>query len=300
MVMKVTLRQLEVFAAIASCGQVTRAATSLAMTQSAASMALADLERQLDAPLFDRVAKQLVLNEIGRMLITRVQDVLDRVRDIETLANGAHSAFDIRLGASVTAGNHLLPDVLQRLRQAMPNGRIHVQRFNTDQVLEKLLRFEIEIGFVEGPVEDERFRCLNWKTDELLVFAAPDHPLAGRSLTPAELAEAPWILRESGSGTRRVFERACLQAGFVPRARLELEQPEAIRQCVRVGLGLSCLSRLDLEESFASGALVPLSTPCLQMSRRIDIVLNRAKYVSHGILAVLEACGVNGPSVQQL
>lgn len=290
--MKITLRQLEVFAAIASFGQVTRAAQSVAITQSAASMALADLERQLDAPLFDRVGRRLVLNETGRMLINRARDVIDRARDIEALAGDTGSAFDIRLGASVTVGNHLLPDVIRILRQTTPNGRVHIQRFNTEQVLEKLLSFEIDVGFVEGPVEDIRFRCLDWKVDELVVFAAPTHSLAGRSLKPSDLGEAQWILRENGSGSRVVFERACAENGITPCVTLELEQPEAIRQCVRAGLGISCLSRLDLEDSFARGLLVPLSTPFLQLHRRIDVVLNQSKYLSHGIAAILQACGL--------
>lgn len=291
--MKITLRQLEVFAAIAHHGQVTRAAQAVAMTQSAASMALSDLESQLGAALFDRIGRQLVLNETGRLLLPRAQDVLDRVREIETVGSGKDAAFDLRLGASVTVGNRLLPMLLSQLKADFPKGKVQVQRCNTEQVLEKLLAFEIELGFVEGPVEDVRFRSFPWHQDELVVFAEPSHPLVGREVTPEDLNEAEWITREPGSGTRTVFERACANAGIAPRIVLELEQPEAIRQCVRAGLGLSCLSNLDLEEAIRSGTLVPLHTPFLDMRRDLSVVISRDKYIGQGIAAILRECGID-------
>lgn len=294
--MKITLRQLEIFTAIAHHGSVTQAAQTVAMTQSAASMALSDLENQLSAALFDRIGRQLILNETGRLLLPRAQEVLDRVRDIETVVSGKESVFDLRLGASVTVGNRLVPQLLARLKADFPNGKVQVLLCNTEQGLEKLLGFEIELGFVEGPVEDPRFRSFPWKQDELIVFADPKHPLVGCEVTPDDLNQTDWITRESGSGTRTVFERACAVAGVTPRIMLELEQPEAIRQCVRSGLGISCLSVLDLEEAIRGGTLVPLHTPFLDMRRKLSIVVNRDKYIGQGIAAILRECGVEQES----
>ena len=110
--MKVTLRQLEVFVAIATHGQVTRAADAVAMTQSAASMALGELEQQLDITLFDRVGRQLLLNEAGRQLLPKAIDVLERVREIESASSGGEHSFDLQLAASLTVGNHLMPRLL--------------------------------------------------------------------------------------------------------------------------------------------------------------------------------------------
>lgn len=292
--MKITLRQLEVFVAIAHHGQVTRAAGAVALTQGAASMAISDLEQQLGARLFDRVGKQLILNETGRLLLGRAQEVLDRVGDIEALASGRESVFDIRLGASVTIGNHLLPALVAGMRQRYPNARIHILRYNTEQVLAHLLDFSIEVGFVEGPVEDARFHSFAWQQDQLALFGAPDSPLArrGRALKPADLAGADWVMRESGSGTRKVFERACAEHGIEPRLALELEQPEAIRQCVRAGLGYGCLSLLELQEAFKAGTLARLKAPFLDLRRDLAVVINRRKFISQGISTILEECGI--------
>lgn len=291
--MKVTLRQLEIFSAIATYGQVTRAAEVVAMTQSAASMALSDLERQLGAPLFDRVGRQLVLNEAGRQLLPRALGVLDSVREIETTAGSSAAIFDLRIGASLTIGNHLLPGLLAQLQERYPGSRFDVWLRNTEQVVADLLAYRIDIGFVEGPVQDERLQRFFWRHDRLTVFVPPAHRLAGKTATQEDLADVPWILRERGSGTREVFDRALANATLPVRIAFELEQPEAIRQFVRAGLGLGCLPWLELRDACAAGWLAPVETPFLNLQRQFQAVVHRDKHLSQGIRSVLSLCGVD-------
>ena len=292
--MKITLRQLEIFSAIASYGHVTRAAETVSMTQSAASMALAELEEQLGSPLFDRVGRQLLLNESGRQLLPKALEVIDRVRDIEAATRSSQLAFDLHLGASLTTGNHLLPGLLAELRRRHPGGHIRLSLKNTEQVVSDLAHFRIDLGFVEGPVRDERLIRYFWHQDRLCVFAAPDHPLANTSATHEDLRRSSWILRESGSGTREVFDRARAAASLPVLADFELEQPEAIRQCVRAGLGLGCLSILELKDAFQAGWLAPVSTPFLNLEREFQVIIHRDKHLSPGIRAILALCGVAG------
>jgi len=195
----------------------------------------------------------------------------------------------------VTIGNHLVPGLIAGLKADYPLGRVHVARYNSGQVLAHLAAFQIDLGFIEGNLEGEDFVRLPWRQDCLLLFAAPDHPLVGRILTPVDLFAAEWVLRERGSGTREVLERACLDYEISPRVALELEQPEAIRQCVKAGLGIGCLSELELEDAFRAGSLVPLQVPFLAMRRHLDVVIHRHKFISHGIAAVLRACGIELP-----
>ena len=194
--MKITLRQLEVFAAIASHGHVTRAAETVAVTQSAASMALAELEQQLGTPLFDRVGRQLHLNESGRQLLPKALEVIDRVRDIEAAPRSQELAFDLHLDASLTTGNHLLPGLLAELQRRHPQGKVRLSLKNTEQVIADLTHFRVDLGFVEGLAQDPRLRRYHWHNDRLCVFAAPTHPLAGKNATHDELRQAAWILRE--------------------------------------------------------------------------------------------------------
>jgi DNA-binding transcriptional LysR family regulator len=290
--MKITLRQLEVFAAIASHGQVTRAAQSVALSQAAASMALADLEKQLGAPLFNRNGRQWQLTDNGREILPLAREVLDRTQDIEDIAHAQGAAFDIHLGASVTIGNHLLPSLIAELSQTYPQAKVRVSRHNTEQVVAKLLAFQIDLGFIEGAASDPRLRFFPWRQDQLQVFAAADHPLAGREISKEDLRTAAWITREPGSGTRERFDRALSEAGITPHIALELEQPEAVRQCVRLGMGLGCLSLLELRESFQAGTLAPIATPFLDLGRELRIAMHAQKHRTRGIQAVLALCAV--------
>ncbi|MFT3964196.1 LysR substrate-binding domain-containing protein [Propionivibrio sp.] len=292
--MKITLRQLEVFAAIAGRRHVTRAAEAIAMTQSAASTALAELEQQLETKLFDRIGRQLLLNEAGRQLLPKALDVLDRVREIEAAARSGEPAFDLHLGASLTIGNHLLPGLLAELGRRHPHGEVRLSLKNTEQVVADLLNYRIDLGFVEGPVQDERLQRFVWHQDRLSVFAAPEHPLAGRTASHGDLKDVGWVVREKGSGTRDVFDRALASAALPRRVAFELEQPEAIRQCVRNGLGLGCLSLLELRDAFQAGWLAPVGTPFLNLERQFQVILHRDKHLSPGLRAILALCGVDG------
>lgn len=292
--MKITLRQLEIFTAIAAHGHVTRAAETIAMTQSAASTALAELEQQLETTLFDRIGRQLLLNEAGRQLLPRALDVLDRIREIEASTQSGELAFDLHLGASLTIGNHLLPALLAELGRRHPQGQVRLSLKNTEQVVADLLNFRIDLGFVEGPVQDDRLQRYVWHQDRLGVFVHADHPLANHTATHEDLREVRWVLREKGSGTRDVFDRALASAGLPRHIAYELEQPEAIRQCVRNGLGMGCLSMLELRDAFQSGWLAPVATPFLELERQFQVVLHRDKHLSPGLRAILALCGVDG------
>ena len=292
--MNITLRQLEIFAAIATLGHVTRAAEAVAMTQSAASMALAELERQLDAPLFDRVGRQLLLNEAGRQLLPKALDVLDRVREIEATSGNSALSFDLHLGASLTIGSHLMPSLLGELAHRYPGSHVRLSLKNTEHVIADLLGYRIDLGFVEGPVQDERVQAYFWRHDRLSVFVHPEHPLAGKNATIGEMRHFSWVLREKGSGTREVFDRALANASLSARVAFELEQPEAIRQSVRAGLGVGCLPLLELRDAFTAGWLAPVETPFLNLERKFQIILHRNKHLSPGIRAILALCGVDG------
>ena len=154
-----------------------------------------------------------------------------------------------------------------------------------------MLGFELDLGLIEGELNHPDLELLPWREDELVVFCSPEHELAGKSaLTDNDLREAPWIVRESGSGTRQTFERAL--HGLVPELNLalELEHTEAIKRAVEAGLGISCLSRVCLREAFRRGSLVELPVPQRDFSRDFYFVLHRQKYRSPGIERWLELC----------
>jgi len=288
--MKVTLRQIEVFAAIARAENVSRAAVLLNMSQSAASTALLELERHFDCPLFDRVGKSLRLNGSGRGLLPQAEDMLARSSEIEGFLAGGKLA-PVAVGATLTIGNYLATLVVVEYLRKNPGSRVDLSVCNTQQVIERLRRFELDIGLIEGEASDSDLIFEPWLDDELVVFCAPSHPLATPGLAgPTALSAQKWIVREPGSGTRALFDRALRSVGVDADVCLQLEHTEAIKRAVETGLGVGCLSRLSLREALRRGSLVEIKTPELALRRSFQFVRQRQRHVSTATRMFIAEC----------
>ena len=297
--MRLTLRQLQVFSAICRSGGVTAAANAIGLSQSAASQALAELESALEGPLFDRAGRKLLLNERGRALLPRATELLERAEEIESALrrHGSTTETLVRLAASLTVGSYLLPPLIGAHLARQQQTRVELQVENTGMVITAVAAFQADAGFIEGPCEHPDLRVLPWREDELLVVAPPDHPLARRrKLEPRDLQQAAWVLRERGSGTREVFDRAAESQGIAIHARFELGHTEAVMRAVRAGAGLGCLSRFVVEDAVRRGELAVLRTPFLSLRRPLHAVLHRAKFIGPGLRHVLQACELRLPA----
>jgi DNA-binding transcriptional LysR family regulator len=290
--MRITLKQLEVFIAVAQSGNVTRASETLNITQSATSMALADFESQLGRKLFDRIGKRLQLNDTGRLLLPKALDAVSRVADIERMAASDSALIGpLRIGASMTIGNYMMPGLIGSFMRAHPGAQLTLDVANTRQVIQALEQFQIDFGFIEGFCHEPNIEVLPWCRDELVIFAAPDHVLAQKSVIDEDdLAGADWILREPGSGTREVFDNAVL--GKVHRINLLLEfgHTEAIKHAVESGIGIGCASRRTLEDALRTGSVVALATPFLNLERELYVLIHRQKYRTQGLEHFLAHC----------
>ena len=296
--MRLTLRQLEVFSAICRGGGVTAAAGAVGLSQSAASQALAELESALEGPLFDRAGRRLQLNERGRALLPRAAELLERASDIELRLRRHDTGADalVRLAASLTVGNYLLPPLIGAYLSRQPQTRVEMEVANTEVVIAAVAAFRVDAGFIEGPNQHPDLIALPWREDELRVVAPPGHPLSRkRKLVERDLEQARWVLRERGSGTREVFERAVTNRGIHIRAHLELGHTEAVMRAVRAGAGLGCLSQAVVADVVRRGELAVLSTPFLDLHRPLHALLHRAKFLGSGLRNVLRACSVALP-----
>lgn len=289
--MKFSFRQLEVFLAAAQFENITRAAEHLAMSQSAASGALRELEQQFSVQLFDRVGKRLQLNELGRVMRPRVESMLEQARELE-LAMAHHTDIgELKVGATLSIGNYLAVGIMARFMSEHPEARVGLEVANTATIARRVADFKLDIGLIEGEVRFPELETIPWRDDELVVFCAPSHPLVRQAtLNENDLRQATWILREPGSGTRQTFEGA--MRGLVPELNilLELQHTEAIKRAVEANLGIGCLSRVTLQDAFRRGTLVPLSVPRRDFRRQFYFILHRQKYRSAGIERWLELC----------
>ncbi len=278
--MRYTLRQLEVFLAVARTGSVTRAGDELAMSQSAVSGALADLERQFDVRLFDRIGKRLRLSDVGRALRARAESVQDAARELETALVRHADGGSLRVGATLTIGNYVAVPLMARFMREKPGALVRLDIANTEEIARRVANFEIDVGLIEGELAHADLVVTPFRDDELVVFSAPTHPLAKkRLLDDADLVGAAWIVREHGSGTRQAFERA--MTGILSELRIALELPhtEVIKRAVEAGLGLGCVSRLALADAFRAKTLKPCPVPHRDFRRRFYTVLHRQKHV---------------------
>jgi len=289
--MRYTLRQLEVFLAVARLGSVSRAARELAMSQSAASGSLADLERQFDVRLFDRAGKRLQLSDLGGSLRARAQAVLDQACDLERGLDGQKEAPRLRVGATLTIGNYLAAELMARFMRQYPAAEVTLTVANTQEIARQVGNFDIDVGLIEGEVAEPDLEVTPWRDDELVVFCAPDHPFARkRTLSDRDLRSAAWIVREHGSGTRQAFDRA--MRGLLPELRiaLTLQHTEAIKRAVAARLGVGCVSRIALDDAIGRGSLKPCRVPHRDFRRQFFFLLHRRKFRSAGIAHWIELC----------
>lgn len=288
----ISIRQLEVFVGIAEHGTVRACAEKLHMTQPAASMALGELEKQLNTLLFDRLPGRMSLTGRGKELLANAREVLERLREIQSSVHRDEQQElrgELRIGASNTVGNYLIGDLLKDFVALHTAISIRVTVANTQDIVSDLLEHRCDIACVEGPVSHPQLETWPWRDDALVVCAASDHPLSRHtSLREADFAGVNWIMRERGSASRALTEQALntLPTGHV---LMEMGQVEAIKQAVIAGLGIACLPQAATIDAVAAGKLTILSTPFLQLKRRLSIVLHKGRYQGTVLKAFLKA-----------
>ncbi len=275
-----SLRQLRVFVAVAADGGIRVASDRLHLSQPAVSMALSELERQLGTELFDRERGRLHLNQRGRKLLPLARELLERAEEFERQASGSGGILsgELRLGASNTIGNYLVGELLGAFIAAHPEVVVRLSVDNTDAIVGGVREHRLDVGCVEGPVVGADLDTRAWRDDELVICTRPSDPLARRKrLRTEHFAGARWIVREPGSGTRAISERAL---GLLPAGEivLELGQSEAIKQAVIAGMGIACLPLVAIADAVSAGRIVALRTPFLDLRRRMSWVTRRTTF----------------------
>lgn len=290
-----TLDQLRIFLAVAEREHVTQAAAALGLTQSAVSAAIAALEARHDTRLFDRVGRRIELTAAGKAFLGEARAVVARAEAAELMLSelGSMARGAINVAASQTIASYWLPPRLVRFRESAPEIDVRLEQGNTSAVIEAVKAGTADIGFVEGEVKAGALAVDQVGIDEMVLVVAPDHALAGkRSLKPAELAAADWIVREPGSGTRSEAENAIAALG-VPiherRIAMVLPSNEAVRAAVEAGAGIAALSELVVTESIAGGRLKRLK-PALGR-RAFYVVRHQERRLSKAAEALVAHCG---------
>ena len=291
-----SLRQLEIFSAVAQSGSTVAAAQVVALSQSATSAALQQLEQCLGAPLFERVGRGLVLNDAARALLAQALALLEQARAIVQAfgAQGAGLSVRLRVAASTTIGSYALPRVLAAFARSHPQVSVDLQIGNTREVAHAVQALEADLGLIEGASHWPGLQVQPWQRDELVIVSAPHDPLVkaaqARPLGAAALRSARWLLREQGSGTREMVEHALLPRLHQLPSAATLGSSEAIARCVAQGLGISCLSRVLVQPLLDAGELVLLSTLPPRMWRHFSLLQRAGHRQSPTLAAFVQTC----------
>lgn len=298
--MSITLKQIRTFLIVARSGNTSTASHELLMTQSAISMSLQELERQLGGQLFDRrPGNKLHLNDRGRLLFSKGKEIIERVEELETVFTQTTGNLKghLLIGASSTTGIYLVPTILGNYLKTERGVTATLTVGNTEAIVNRVADFSLDVGFIEGPCVHRSVDVYPWMDDTLGVVVAANHPLASKKkITIDDLAKADWILRERGSGTRQISESMLLSRLERINVFLELGHTEAIKNAVEQGLGISCLSMLAVKSSIDAGRLVCLNTPFLSLKRPLSIIMQKDKYRSHLMESFAEFCRSQQPT----
>ncbi len=294
--MSITLRQLEIFIAVAETAQVTKASKKLFVTQSAVSMALAELENQLGGSLFDRHGRSLLLNARGRYLLPLAKDITSQVSNVETIMSERNDKLTghIEIIASLSLGNYILPYLIGAFMRIHPKVHINMLVYNTQYAERMVVDGSMDLGFVEGTPSHEDIVSRPWFKDELVVLAGPSDPIAHNKVfdVRTDIKNTKWVMREEGSGTASVFRERMKEYLSEINVVMEMGHPEAVKRAVESGVGLACLSTLTVCRETENGWIKSLNVEGVDMSRQLWIVSRKDKVMTEAMTEFLDFCDV--------
>lgn len=282
--MQPSIRQLEVFLAVARAGSFSRAAEALHLSQPALSQHIGDLERGLGVRLLDRQRRKVLVTEAGRILEDHAQRVFtalagarEAIAELDGLGRGS-----LVVGASTTPGIYVLPAMIAAFEREYPRVSVSLRLGNSRVIEEQVRANELDLGVVGGHGLRAGEECLTaGLLDELILIVSPEHAwTAHRSVSPARLGRERLLTREEGSATRQVTERALQLAGVKIDRTLELGHTEAIKQAVMAGLGVAFVSVYAVRGELDTGRLRHVRVQGIRIRRHFHVIHNEGRVLT--------------------
>ena len=276
--MKLTLRQMEIFLNVVKQGHLTNVAKGMGLSQSAISMSIKELENILGNPLFDRINKKLILNEMGRSFQKEIAPIVKKLNDIEYEFKNTINKGIVRVGASTTIVDYLMPPIICSYMNNYPDVKIGLKEGNTKQIVELIKNGEIDVGFIEGIVNDSEIIKEVIGVDELVVVTT-DNTLT-QELSIDTLQDRKWVLREEGSGTREVFLDYIKDKVDHINIFLELGHTESIKSLLMNHNCLTCISKIAVRKDIINNKLLHVSIKDFECKRNFFMIYHKDKYQS--------------------
>jgi DNA-binding transcriptional LysR family regulator len=281
---RMTFRQLESFLAVARERSFSRAAQTIHLAQPTLSEHIQELERELGTRLFLRRARQVSLTEAGRIFEPRAQRVLAAADDARQAVLGVDGLVrgSLLIGAGTTPGIYVLPRVVAAFQALYPGVELRLRIANSRIIEEEIRADRLDVGVVGGHVLGPGERCVDaGLVDELVLIVARKHPWARhRRVAARELATERLLIREAGSASRQVMERALQVAGITFSRTMELDHTEAIKQSVMAGLGVAFVSTYAVADEIHARQLTAVTVRGLRIRRHFHVIHGEGRELS--------------------
>lgn len=287
-----TLHQLRIFLAVGRLKSFTQAADELHLSQPDVSLHVHELEEEIGLELFDRVGKRIHLTQAGEVLREQANRIFAQLRETEQALAELKGLMrgSLLIGASTTIGMYLLPQALSDFRRRFPGIKVHLKIANTQEIERLVGGMEVDVGFTGGVLTfSKELKVETYLEDELVLILPPKHPLAKKkNVHLSDLVKETFILREAGSATRQVFERALRGQKIETKVEMELDSTEAIKWAVAEGLGVSVVSKHAVERETKVGLLSKQRIDGLRLHRPLHIVYHGQRHLPPAARAFLD------------
>ncbi|WP_230868391.1 LysR family transcriptional regulator [Iocasia frigidifontis] len=278
-----SLRQLRIFIFVCKTGSMTKTAEELYMTQPAVSQTILDLEDSLNVRLFDRIKNSLVLTNTGEILLEYSQKIIHLMEETEDVIDRIVNIKQggLRIGASMTIGTYLLPEILNGFRERFSGVDLPLIVDNTVLIVNKILNNELDLALVEGPINSPDIIVEPYCEDSLSLVCSVEHHWSQRDyIDPAEIEGEKLIIREEGSGTRDLIQNTFLQHNVLYNIAHTINNFEAIKKAVSANIGISLIPAIGIKKEIKKGELKEIRLEDISFKRLFKLIYHKDKYLT--------------------
>ena len=286
-----TLRHLKIFVTVCETGSATAAGEKLHIAQPSISLAISELEDYYGIKLFDRIAKRLHITEAGKKFLQYATHIVGLFEEMEREIKNFDATGIIRIGASITIGNYLLPGYITRFKKIHPQMDVKVIIDNSEKIQQYILSNQIDIGLIEGIVYSPYIAEHKFRDDELVMVCGNAHPFANqKNVEISKLQNESFILRESGSAGREIFDSTMTSLGIKILPAWESTSTQAIIRAVQANLGISVLPYLLVKDSLNRKEISQFHIDGIRFQRSFSVIYHQNKFLTESAKDFIALC----------
>lgn len=286
-----TVRHMKIFLEVYQKQNITRAAEKLHMTQPAVTRAIREIEDHYGVRLFERINRRLSVTECGKQFYEQALHIVDAFDTMEKGLLNWDTMGVLRIGASITLGNFMLPQLVCRFQRQRPQMQVQAMISNGAKLQQALLENRLDIALIEGGTSNPNLHMESFGGDHLVLILPPEHPLLARDKIRLEdLLQYPFLLRERGSAGRTLLDNVFNQQGAVLHPLWESASTQAIVKAVSVGVGISFLPEQLVRQDLAAGRVCTRDIADESFARQYYLVWHKNKYLTKSMLSFISLC----------